>query len=58
MPNVSLLVILDGFGHSLETEHNAIALANTPTWDRSIAQRPHTDLRIRLRCRTTAGTNG
>ena len=42
MPNVSLLVILDGFGHSLETEHNAIALANTPTWDRFIAQRPHT----------------
>ena len=42
MSNVSLLVILDGFGHSLETEHNAIALANTPTWDRFIAQRPHT----------------
>ena len=42
MSNVSLLVILDGFGHRLETEHNAIALANTPTWDRFIAQRPHT----------------
>ena len=42
MSNVSLLVILDGFGHSLETDHNAIALANTPTWDRFIAQRPHT----------------
>ena len=42
MSNVSLLVILDGFGHSLETEHNAIALANTPTWDRFIAERPHT----------------
>lgn len=42
MSKVSLLVILDGFGHSLEVEHNAIALANTPTWDRLIAQRPHT----------------
>ena len=42
MSNVSLLVILDGFGHRLETEHNAIALASTPTWDRFIAQRPHT----------------
>ena len=42
MPNVSLLVILDGFGHSLEVDHNAVALANTPTWDRFIAERPHT----------------
>lgn len=42
MSNFSLLVILDGFGHRLETEHNAIALASTPTWDRFIAQRPHT----------------
>ena len=42
MSTVSLLVILDGFGHSLEVEHNAIALAKTPTWDRFIEQRPHT----------------
>ena len=42
MSTVSLLVILDGFGHSLEVEHNAIALAKTPTWDRFIARRPHT----------------
>ena len=42
MSTVSLLVILDGFGHSLRVEHNAIALAKTPTWDRFIAQRPHT----------------
>ena len=42
MPNVSLLVILDGFGHRLETENNAIALASTPTWDRLLEQRPHT----------------
>jgi 2,3-bisphosphoglycerate-independent phosphoglycerate mutase len=42
MSDVSLLVILDGFGHRLETENNAIALADTPTWDRLLAQRPHT----------------
>ena len=42
MSDVSLLVILDGFGHRLETENNAIALANTPTWDRLLDQRPHT----------------
>ena len=42
MPDVSLLVILDGFGHRLETENNAIALAHTPTWDRLLDQRPHT----------------
>ncbi len=42
MSTVSLLVILDGFGHSLRVEHNAIALAKTPTWDRFIEQRPHT----------------
>lgn len=27
------LIILDGWGHRDETEHNAIANANTPTWD-------------------------
>lgn len=42
MSDVSLLVILDGFGHRLEAENNAIALADTPTWDRLLAQRPHT----------------
>ena len=42
MSTVSLLVILDGFGHSLEVEHNAIVLAKTPTWDRFISERPHT----------------
>ncbi len=29
-----LLVILDGWGHSQTQENNAIALANTPVWDR------------------------
>ena len=28
------LIVLDGWGHSDATEHNAIAAANTPNWDR------------------------
>src|SRR5437762_12962972 len=27
------LIVLDGWGYRHETEGNAIALANTPTWD-------------------------
>src|SRR5438045_9195496 len=27
------LIVLDGWGYRPETEGNAIALANTPTWD-------------------------
>lgn len=38
----TLLLILDGFGHSESTEHNAIAAADTPTWDRLLKERPHT----------------
>lgn len=33
-----LLLILDGFGHRLEGEDNAILLANTPNWDRLCQQ--------------------
>ena len=36
------LIILDGWGHRDETEHNAIANANTPTWDRLMAEYPNT----------------
>lgn len=36
------LIILDGWGHRDETEHNAIANANTPTWDRLLADHPNT----------------
>jgi len=36
------LIILDGWGHRDETEHNAIANANTPTWDRLLADYPNT----------------
>ena len=32
-PKPLVLLILDGFGYSLEQEGNAIAMANTPCWD-------------------------
>ena len=34
-----VLCVLDGWGHRPETEHNAIALAETPVWDRLTADR-------------------
>ena len=36
-----VLCVLDGWGHRPETEHNAIALAETPVWDRLCAARPY-----------------
>ena len=42
MSAVSLLVILDGFGYREDSTDNAIAQANTPTWDQLWATRPHT----------------
>ena len=36
------LVVLDGWGYRAETEGNAIALANTPTWDGLVAAAPGT----------------
>ena len=36
-----LLIILDGWGHSDVTENNAIALADTPVWDKLNNQYPH-----------------
>ena len=36
-----VLCVLDGWGHRPETEHNAIALAETPVWDRLTANRPY-----------------
>jgi 2,3-bisphosphoglycerate-independent phosphoglycerate mutase len=38
----SLLLILDGWGHRDAPEHNAIALARTPVWDKLIRHSPHT----------------
>lgn len=35
------LIILDGWGHRDETEHNAIANANTPTWDALLETYPN-----------------
>ncbi|MGH7668085.1 MAG: 2,3-bisphosphoglycerate-independent phosphoglycerate mutase, partial [Gemmatimonadaceae bacterium] len=37
-----VLIVLDGWGYRPESEGNAIALANTPTWDRLVARYPHT----------------
>ena len=36
------LIILDGWGHRLETTDNAIAHAHTPVWDRLVQNHPHT----------------
>ena len=33
-PKPVVLLILDGFGHRVEEQYNAIAQANTPCWDR------------------------
>jgi 2,3-bisphosphoglycerate-independent phosphoglycerate mutase len=40
-PKPVVLCILDGWGHRIETENNAIALARVPTWDRMLATYPH-----------------
>ncbi|SDK64086.1 2,3-bisphosphoglycerate-independent phosphoglycerate mutase [Microbulbifer yueqingensis] len=37
-----ILLILDGFGHSDNTEHNAIHAAKSPVWDRIWAEQPKT----------------
>lgn len=38
----ALLLILDGWGHREETDSNAIAAANTPTWDKLWREQPTT----------------
>ena len=40
-----LLTILDGWGHSDKREANAIALARKPTYDKLMAEYPHTLIR-------------
>jgi 2,3-bisphosphoglycerate-independent phosphoglycerate mutase len=42
MKNVSLLIVLDGFGYREVSEDNAIAAATTPNWDRYWQEAPHT----------------
>ena len=41
-PGKLLLVVLDGFGHRPAAPDNAISIADTPNWDRWLAERPHT----------------
>ncbi|SFR63334.1 2,3-bisphosphoglycerate-independent phosphoglycerate mutase [Thiomicrospira sp. ALE5] len=36
------LIILDGWGHNPNNEHNAIAQAQTPTWDSILQNNPNT----------------
>lgn len=45
----ALLLILDGWGYREESEHNAIAAAQTPVWDTLWRECPHTLI-------TTSGT--
>ena len=40
-PVPTALIILDGWGYREETTNNAIANANTPTWDRLLQQDPN-----------------
>jgi len=43
-PPPLVLIVLDGWGIRPERNHNAIALARTPTWDELLARFPHTAL--------------
>jgi len=43
-PCTTLLVILDGWGLSEETQYNAIAQAGTPVWDRFLRENPNTTI--------------
>ena len=40
-PKPVVMCILDGWGHRVETHHNAIAQASTPTWDQLLLSCPH-----------------
>lgn len=41
MTSTSLLIVLDGWGHSDAVNDNAIRAANTPAWDALMANAPH-----------------
>lgn len=45
MKKTTVLMILDGWGYRPEKEYNAVALANTPNWDRLWSTYPHTFLK-------------
>ncbi|MCB1710814.1 MAG: 2,3-bisphosphoglycerate-independent phosphoglycerate mutase, partial [Halioglobus sp.] len=38
----TVLIVLDGWGYREDSRDNAIALGNTPVWDRLWQQAPHT----------------
>ena len=40
-PRPVVLCVLDGWGHRVECDENAICQARTPTWDRLMRQYPH-----------------
>ena len=40
-PRPVALIILDGYGHNPDAQHNAVASANTPVMDALLSQRPH-----------------
>ena len=42
MKQVTMLIVLDGFGYRKETKYNAIAQANTPNLDQWLKEYPHT----------------
>ncbi len=44
-PKPAVLIILDGWGYSEETDFNAIYTADTPVWDRLWAEYPHSFIR-------------
>ena len=43
--NLTMLMILDGYGINENTKANAIAMANTPVMDKLIKQNPHTRIK-------------
>lgn len=44
-PKPAVLIILDGWGYSEDTDYNAIYTANTPVWDRMWSEHPHSFIR-------------
>jgi len=44
-PRPLVLCVLDGWGHRTEADHNAIALAQTPVYDRLLEASPHSLLK-------------
>jgi 2,3-bisphosphoglycerate-independent phosphoglycerate mutase len=44
-PKPVALIILDGWGYSEDTDHNAIAAADKPNWDRLWKRYPHSFIR-------------